>query len=102
MRWPTLSPLMIHISNGVSTNKRTGGRLKKLGVMPGVPDLVLFYAAKESHGLFIEMKAKKGSVSTIQKQYHTLLRQQGYRVEVAYGAEQAVLVCKDYLSDYKH
>lgn len=83
-----------------------GGRIYKWaeGLRSGVPDLILavlrvnMAMTKMTAGLFIEMKRiKSGKVSDEQAAYHTLLRAQGYAVEVCYGAEEAKAAIKRYL-----
>ena len=51
-----------------------------------------------SYGLYVEVKRLKGgTVSPEQKSMHQALREQGYRVEVAKGADAAIKCIKDYL-----
>jgi hypothetical protein len=48
--------------------------------------------------LFIELKRRRGGVVSLDQQaVHDLLRDQGYRVEVCRGAEEAIRVISDYL-----
>jgi hypothetical protein len=73
------------IPNGEARSKAAGGRLKLEGVSPGVPDLFI-----PAWGIWVEMKrAKGGTVSAVQKDWHAYLRSIGQRVIVAYGFEDA-------------
>jgi hypothetical protein len=73
------------IPNGEARSKATGARLKLEGVSPGVPDLFI-----PAWGVWIEMKrAKGGTVSAVQKDWHAYLRSIGQRVIVAYGFADA-------------
>ena len=75
---------------------------KKSGIAPGVPDLCYPCALGEFSGLYIEMKRRVGGVvSPMQKYWFALLRENGYRVEVAEGADQAILILEEYFKDYK-
>jgi hypothetical protein len=91
--------LLFHIPNGEHRDKRTGVKLAKMGVKPGVPDMCLPVAVRlhyeqngaerwESfHGCFIEMKRAvyPAKVALDQSIWHTLLFAQGYYVYVAQG-----------------
>ena len=89
--------MLYHIPNGGSRNKAEAADLKRQGVRSGVPDLCLASPRRVWHGLYIEMKRKGGKVSDNQNEWITNLRQQGYRVEVAYNCEQAIDILVEYL-----
>jgi len=88
------------IPNGGYRNKITAVNLKKEGVIPGVPDLFLAYPASGFHGLFVEMKRKKGGhLTDKQERFIDRLTLVGYRVIVAYGWKEASDAIKHYLQD---
>ena len=64
----------------------------------GVPDLSLPVPRRGFHGLYIEMKFGKGKTTKAQEEFMALLREQGYKTAVAYGAEQAREVIRHYLA----
>lgn len=68
------------------------------GMVPGIPDLFLPVARGGYHGLFIEMKTEKGTLSPEQKAIHPRLTNEDYMVVVAYGLEAAKTFIIDYLS----
>jgi len=73
------------IPNGGSRSRSQGAKLKVEGVSAGVPDLFI-----PSGCVWVEMKrAKGGSVSTEQKDWHAYLRGLGQTVIVGYGFEDA-------------
>ena len=79
-----------HIPNGGSRNPIEARHLKEQGVKPGIPDLFLPCARGGFHGLYIEMKRRKGGrVSIEQKKMILALRNQDYCVEVCQGWEEA-------------
>lgn len=89
---------MIAIPNGGHRHKGTAAKLKAEGVKPGFPDIFLPAAKGKFHGLFIEMKRRKGGrVEPEQAEWHNRLRAAGYRVEVCQGFEAAQAVILDYL-----
>ena len=69
------------------------------GMEKGVPDLCVFEARKGYHGLFIEMKAKNGTVRKEQKDFKARLLERGYLSVVAYEFTEA-LQWLDYYFDY--
>ena len=98
-RWPELR-LLHHIPNGGSRNAIEAARLKAQGVKPGVPDIFLPCARGSWHGLYIEMKRRKGGrVSDEQKEMIRLLIEQGYKAVVCYGWEEAKNVIVEYMKD---
>jgi len=91
------------IPNGGKRDGQEAKRLKKLGVTPGIPDLLFSLPLHGYPGLFIEMKRpegygkKAGEVTKHQKDKIKDLRMVGYKVVVAYGAGQAIDAITDYL-----
>lgn len=96
-KWPELD-LMYHIPNGGSRNRIEAARLKAQGVKPGIPDVFLPVPKNGYHGLYIEMKRQYGgALSEEQKDKIPKLRNQGYRVEVCKGFQQAADVIEAYM-----
>ena len=86
------------IPNGSYKSRAAASSFKKEGLRAGVPDLMLPVAMKGYHGLFIEMKRLKGSVtSKEQKDWHEYLNAQGYLCVVCKGADIANQVLDDYM-----
>lgn len=95
--WPELS-LMHAIPNGGKRDIRTAAMLKAEGVKPGVPDVCLPVPRGGKHGLYIEMKRRKGgSVSAEQLKWLDSLMRKGYECHVCRGCEEARAVILDYL-----
>lgn len=105
MRWVDLMApqmpllhLLYAVPNGGDRHPATAARLKAEGVKPGVPDLHLPVSRRGYHGLYIEMKRQKGGrLSPEQKQWKDDLQNQGHRVEVCHGFEEARDALLDYL-----
>lgn len=97
--------LIVASANGGLRNKRTAIRLKKLGVLAGMPDLNIVRAAHGYHGLFIEMKdpgakgRRKGTVSTVQISRLNKLNAEGYYAVACWGFKEAKAVIDWYLSE---
>ena len=92
--------LLFHIPNGAERHPAGAAKLKKAGVKPGVPDLFLPVARGGFHGLWIEMKRRKGGrVSDEQKQWLADLEGEMYRCFVAHGAKEACDEIYRYLTE---
>ena len=99
-RWMALYPELecaFAIPNGGHRHKAVAAKLKAEGVKRGVPDIFIPIPRDEYHGLFIEMKAKKGSLSDAQRCYRSILSGYGYRVDVCKGFEAAQEVIRGYM-----
>lgn len=69
LQYPKLKGLLFHVPNGGYRSPREGKKFKLMGVVAGVPDLLLLYHSR----LFaIELKAKKGRLSDSQKLLHPI------------------------------
>lgn len=86
------------VPNGGDRHPATAARLKAEGVKPGVPDLVLPVARGGFHALYIEMKRQHGGrLAWPQKWWHSILAEQGNKVEVCHGFDEARRAIEDYL-----
>ena len=98
-RWPELR-LLHHIPNGGSRNAREAHNLRMQGVKAGIPDIFLPVARGGWHGLYIEMKRRKGGrLSDEQAAMLEALRKQGYCAWVCKGADSAIELITGYLSN---
>jgi len=81
--------------------------LKKMGMVPGIPDLCIFYSDVEKVGiyniavkipktLFIELKKPNEKPSDIQKIIHEKIRSVGHSVVIAYSLEDVKKILNDY------
>ena len=93
-------------SSGVRVPIGCAVKMKRSGAIKGWPDLMLAapmvdwngVEQVEYHGLFIELKRRRiGKVSQEQEFIHDLLREQGYRVIVCWGSDEAIKAIKYYL-----
>jgi hypothetical protein len=97
--------LMFAIPNGGHRHITVAMKLKAEGVKAGVPDIFLPHPKIGSqwpnmhgyHGLFIEMKSKKGKLSPAQEAWAINLESFGYQVEVCYDWINAAKVIVEYL-----
>ena len=68
-----------------------------MGVKAGVPDLQLLVPNGLIHGLWIELKSKKGKLQPSQRLMIQRLEEQGYLCKVCFGADEAINEIKKYL-----
>lgn len=91
--------LLFHVPNGGARDIQTAARLKKEGVVPGVPDYLLLVPRSGYHGMAIELKRRNGGVlSAAQIEIIELLNGHGYYAAVAGGWESARDLILQYLN----
>ena len=73
------------------------GHLISEGLKAGVPDVFLPVPRGIYHGFYIEMKIGSNKPTDKQNQWLVALAEQGYRVDVQYGADNAIKAICDYL-----
>lgn len=100
IRYAYPNKLAFAIPNGGNRDEITGAILKREGVTPGIPDIMIASANGKYHGLFIEMKKEDGSLSPSQKAIKAKLESEGYCVEVCKGWESAKEATEKYLKDH--
>ena len=98
-QFPELS-LLYHIPNEGKRAIPTAVKLNRMGLKKGVPDLCLPVARGGNHGLYIELKAAGGRASKEQKEWLSMLREQGYLAEICFGWEQAARLLERYLQGF--
>lgn len=87
-----------HSPNSMKSNAREGAKYKRLGTRAGFPDILIPYARRSYHGLYIELKRVSGGVlSDYQKWWATHLLNEGYMWEVCYGCAHAQQVICHYM-----
>ena len=98
-QYPELD-LLYHCPNGADRHPAVAAKLKRQGVKAGVPDLFLPVARGGFHGLYIELKRRKGGrVSEEQASWLKALEGQMYRAVVCHGAEEACDEIYRYLTE---
>ena len=91
--------LVFSVPNGGKRGKREAVRLKDEGVLAGIPDLVVAEPRGRFHGLYIEMKRRKGGrVTEEQRDKIRKLRRRGYKVLVGHGVDDVWPAVEAYLA----
>lgn len=107
------SELGIRLAGDDEKRVRQMNRLKRRGVLIGVPDIFIAVPSYTMMpcercdktriailhpGHYIELKRKGGRISKTQKQVHEQLRAVGYLVTVCWSVEEAIATLERYLS----
>ena len=98
-QYPEFKDLLYIIANGENVGARRMARLKRLGLVPGMPDLMLAVTTNTAPGLYIEMKSPTGRLQDSQRNIHEQLRNQKYKVIVCYNWDDAKQEIKKYLNE---
>lgn len=87
------------IPNGGKRGMLEAVKLKRMGVISGVPDLCIPIPSGSYHGLYIELKRQSGGRASL-SQVHWLefLREKGYWADIANGFEEARDIVLHYLA----
>lgn len=91
-----------HSPNEGKRDPREGNKNKRMGTSPGFPDLEIPLPCNGKHGLYIEFKTEKGSLSPQQREWLNYLNEQGYTAEVARSFDGAVDILKEYLGEKQY
>ena len=84
--------LWFHCPNGESRSARTGAKLKAMGVLRGVADLVIVRPGGLVH--FLELKTPKGSLSIEQRAFRDMCEYHGVPYAVAISPERVETVLR--------
>lgn len=93
--------MLYHVPNGGSRNRAEAGKLKRMGVRAGVPDLVLPVPRNGYAGLYIELKVGENRPSKNQKNWLEKLALHGYKALVCYGGNEAIAILEQYIKSPK-
>lgn len=93
-----IADYMPAIPNGGKRNRFEAYRLKQAGVIPGVSDLFLAYPVGPYHGMWLELKARGGRLTDLQRNWLELMRSVGYHAVCCEGFDEARLAIERYLA----
>jgi len=96
-KYPQLD-MLYAVPNGGVRGWQTAVKLKAEGTKSGVPDMCLPVVIGGFHGLYIELKYGKNILSDSQRWWLKKLQEQGYCVDVCYGANEAIKLIESYLN----
>ena len=76
------------IPNGGFRNAIEAARMKREGILSGIPDICIPESNKSFNGLYIEMKSKKGKLRPNQIEIMARLQKNGYCVQTCYNFDE--------------
>lgn len=88
-RYPDLD-MLVHTPNEGKRSISQGAKLKREGLRKGFPDISLCVPKGQYHGLYIELKRRRGyNITSEQKDWIIKLNRQGYAAAFCFGWEEA-------------
>lgn len=95
LHWTLPGAVIHHSANQVERGGKRAmmevARKKRMGMLPGFPDLLLFW---RGHALLIEVKTPSGRLSEAQKALHARLEAQGWPVHVCRSVDDALALAR--------
>ena len=76
-------------------------RKKRMGYQAGTPDVIIFEPRGNYHGLFIEFKSKKGTLTNEQKIFKEMAEQRGYKFIIIKDVQKGIDEIEKYLKNGK-
>jgi hypothetical protein len=92
--------LAFHCPNGEMRNPVVAKRLKRMGVLPGVPDIMIPVDNGVFNGLGVEVKSRDGRLSQAQRDVIDLLRGEDWFVELVWSPEEGIAVIQRYFRNF--
>lgn len=89
--------ICFHPANGGYRSKTEAAIFSGMGVLPGIPDLVICQSSGGSGALFVELKAGRNGTTAIQEAVIDGLKKAGYQVAVVRSVEEFMRVVDGYL-----
>lgn len=84
---------------GVRLSMNQAKRMKSAGYLAGIPDLLFFEPRQGFVGLAIELKAKRGRVSSAQREAIQKLNARGWKAVVCTGFDECASTLREYFDD---
>ncbi len=94
---PKIALHTLHIGNERKATYYAGYIMKRMGVLRGASDIFMAWPSGGFHGLFVEVKSKRGRPSPDQLAFIERMRSVGYKAEVCYGAEEVINTMQQYI-----
>ena len=85
-----------HTANEGKRSASYGAKLKRMGLRPGFPDLLITRARGKYHGFAIEMKYGKNKPTEDQLKWLSTLKREGYATAICYSAGEAIQLIDKY------
>lgn len=93
LRERLVDAIVCHVPNGVNMPMPTAMKLRRMGLLSGVPDLCIMHGGGKT--LWLECKSGTGSVSPKQRDIIDTMRAMGHRVEVVRTISESLTFCAE-------
>jgi len=103
MRWLRLehpNVLAFHVPNGGKRNAREAAKFKRLGVLAGVPDVLIVHPSNFFNGFAVELKVKGGKASPRQKERLSDFHLAGWKQKIIYSFDEFEQEVNSYLNQH--
>lgn len=99
--YPQFKMLLFAIPNGGHRNIITAMRMKREGVVSGVPDLFLSIPRNDFHGFYIELKSGNNKLTSNQESFIHDVSKHNYKCEVITSVNQFIREITYYINSNK-
>lgn len=99
LRYQYPKALFFHVPNGGKRNVIEAVKFKRMGVLSGVPDILILNNNFPYSGLAIELKIKPNKPSKNQLEVIEKFKEVGFKVEVCYDFETTKKIIDKYFED---
>ena len=99
LQYPDVAKHTIYIINEQKCSLNKGKKLNALGRLAGASDLFIAKPNNLHAGLFLEMKSLTGKCTKKQIEFLERMNKAGYLALKANGADEAINIVKNYLTD---
>ena len=89
--------LAFHVPNGGKRNAREGAKFKRMGVLAGVPDILILTPKQGFNGFAVELKVKGGKLSKNQKDRLNEFKTCNWLTIVCYSFDEFEYYVNEYL-----
>jgi hypothetical protein len=97
MKYAHPDVLAFHVPNGGKRNAREGAKFKRMGVLAGVPDVLILEPKQGFNGFAVELKVKGGKLSKNQKDRLKEFAACNWKILVCYSFDEFEHHLNEYL-----
>ena len=89
--------LAFHVPNGGNRSAREGAKFKRMGVLAGVPDILIITPKGGFNGFAVELKVKGGKVSELQNKCLKRFEACNFKILVCWSFDEFEFEVNEYL-----
>lgn len=96
LRYQHPKSIFFHVPNGGNRNAIEGAKFKRMGVLSGVPDILILNSNYSYNGLALELKIKPNKPTKNQIDVMKKFEDVGFQVEVCYDLDSCINIIDKY------